>query len=134
MKIFLGILSVLFWSGLPFFDTPFAPDANLGTAVPLHLLETVTTRTDKETKEVDLRELLDGNVHFLGGTLGSFLLMILNGRTEVRVVFHGTVDKANALIFQLLTITNFPRVCPSTMRIIGRGRGWRSMLTVSLCK
>lgn len=135
MKIFLGILSVLFWSGLSFLNTPLASDTNLRTTVSLHLLKTVTAGTDKETKEVDLWELLDGNVHLLGGALGTLLLVIFDRRTEVGVVLHGTIDKADAFIFELLTVANLPGVSPSTMGIISRRRGRRSAQTaISLRK
>ena len=69
MKIFFSIFGVLIWSGLAFLDTAFASDADLCAAIPLHLLQTITTRTDKQTEEIDLRELLDRDVDLLGWSL-----------------------------------------------------------------
>jgi hypothetical protein len=36
--------------------------------------------------------------------------MVLNWRTEIWIVFHGAINKANALILQLLPITNLTGV------------------------
>jgi len=65
MEIFLGILGVLIRPGLPLLDAALPSDANLGAAVSLHLLQTVTARTDKQAEEVDLGELLNGDVDLL---------------------------------------------------------------------
>ena len=65
MEIFFRVFSVLIRPGLPLFDASLASDANLGATVPLHLLQTVTARADKQAEEVDLGEFLDGNVDLL---------------------------------------------------------------------
>jgi len=92
MEIFLGVLGVLIRPGLPLFDAALPSDANLGAAISLHLLQTVTARTDEQTEEVDLGELLDGDVDLLRWAVRTFLLLVLDGRSEVGVVLHGAVD------------------------------------------
>lgn len=49
--------------------------------------------------------------------------MIFNRRTEVGIVFHSTIHKANTFIFKLFTVANLASVGTATMRIIGRRRG-----------
>ena len=92
MEIFLGVLGVLIRPGLPLFNATLPSDTNLGAAVSLHLLQTVTARTDEQAEEVDLRELLDGNVDLLRRAVRTLLLLVFDGGSEVRVVLHSTVD------------------------------------------
>lgn len=52
--------------------------------------------------------------------------MILHGRPEVGVIFHGTINKFNALVFELFAVTNFTGISPTSMCIVGGGWGGRS--------
>jgi len=92
MQIFLGVLGVLIRPGLPLFDAALPSDANLGAAVSLHLLQTVTARTNKQAEEINLRELLDGDVNLLRRTVRTLLLLVFDGGSEVGVILHGAVD------------------------------------------
>ena len=92
MEIFLGVLGVLIRPGLPLFDATLPSNTNLSATVSLHLLQTVTARTDEQAEEVNLRELLDGNVDLLRRAVRTFLLLVFDGGSEVRVVLHSTVD------------------------------------------
>ena len=127
VKIFLGIFGVLFWSSFSFLNATLATNADLGSALPLHLLQAVTTGTDKETEEIDLRELLDRDVNLFRRTLRPLHLVVFDRGTEVRVVFHGTVDESDALFFELLAIADLASVSTTTMSIIRRGRGRRAV-------
>ena len=124
MKIFLGIFGVLFWSSFSFLNATLATNADLGSALPLHLLQAVTTGTDEETEEIDLRELLDRDINLFRRTLRPLHLVVFNRGTEVRVVFHGTVDESDALFFKLLAIADLASVGTTTVGIVRwRGRG-----------
>ena len=92
MEILLGVLGVLIRPGLPLFDATLPSNTNLSATVSLHLLQTVTARTDEQAEEVNLRELLDGNVDLLRRAVRTFLLLVFDGGSEVRVVLHSTVD------------------------------------------
>ena len=126
VEVFFGVLCVLLGSSFTLLDTALATNADLGAAVSLHLLQTVTARSNEQTEEVNLRELFDGNVDLLGRTLGALLLVILDRGTEVRIVLHCTVDKPDTLVFQLLAVADFTGVGTATVSIIGRGRRRRS--------
>ena len=92
MEILFRVFGVLIRPGLPFFNAALPSNTNLGTAVSLHLLQAVTARTDEQTEEVDLGELLDGDIDFLRRTVRTFLLLVFDGGSEVRIILHGTVD------------------------------------------
>ena len=92
MEIFLRVLGVLIRPGLPLLDATLSSDANLGATVSLHLLQTVTARTNEQTEEIDLWEFLDRDVDLLRRTVGAFLLLVFDGGSEVGIVLHGTVD------------------------------------------
>lgn len=123
VKILLRIFSILIGSSFPFLDTAFTTNANFGATLAFHFLETVTTRSNEQTEEVDFRELLDRNINFLGWSLRSLLLMIFDWWTEVGIVLHSAIHEPDALFLELFTVTNFTGICPSTMGVIGRGRG-----------
>ena len=65
MKIFLGVIRILIWPGLPLLDAAFSANTDLGTTFTLHLLKTVATGTHKQPEEVDLGKFLDRDVDFI---------------------------------------------------------------------
>ena len=75
MKVLLCIFSVLLRPRLAFLDTTLAANANLRTAIPLHLLQTVAAGADEQTEEIDLRKLFDRDVDLLRRTLRTLLLV-----------------------------------------------------------
>jgi hypothetical protein len=125
MEIFLGIVCVLIWASFSFLHTSLSTDADFCPTFTFHLLQTIATRPDKQAKEINLWELLNGDVDFVGWSLGTLLLVILHGRPEVGVIFHGTVNKFDPLIFELFAVTNFTGVSPTSMCIIRGGWGGR---------
>ena len=126
MKIFLGILGVLFWSGLALLDTALATNADLRSTIALHLLQTVATWTDEETEKVYLGELLNRDIDLLGGALRSLHLVVFDWGTEVGVVLHGTVDETDTLVFEFLTVSDLARVGTATVGVIRGRRGRRT--------
>ena len=122
MEIFFSILGVLLWSGFALLDTTLSSNADLGTALSLHFLQTVTTRTDEETEEVDLGKLLNGDVDLLRRTLRPLHLMILDGGPEVGVILHSTIHKPDALLLEFLPVANLAGVSTATVCIIGGRR------------
>jgi hypothetical protein len=123
MEIFFGIVCVLIWASFSFLHASLATDADFCPTLTFHLLQTIATRSDEQAKEINLWELLNRDVDFVGWPLGALLLVILHGRPEVGVVFHGTINKFNALVFELFAVTNFTGVSPTSMCIVGGG--WR---------
>lgn len=122
VEVLFRIVSKCLRSGFPFFDASLATNTNFGTTFPFHFLQTVATRSNEETKEVNLRELFDWDVDLLLRTLRPLLLVVLHRRTEVGVILHGFVDELDALVLKLLPVTNLPSVGTTTMSIV---RGWR---------
>lgn len=122
MEVLLSIIGKLVRASLALLYTALATNADLGPTVPLHLLQTVTTRSDQQTEEIDFGEFLDGNVDPLRRTLGTLLLMVLDGRTEIGIVLHGTVDQSDALVLEFLAVADLTGVGPATVGIIGWGR------------
>lgn len=122
MKIFFCIICILIRSSLALFDTPFPSNADLCTALPLHFLQTVTTRTNKQTKKVDFWEFFDRDVDLFRRSLVTLLLVIFNGRAEIRVIFHGSIDKFDAFIFELFTISNLTSVGTTALAIVSGRR------------
>lgn len=125
VEIFFSILGVLFRSGLALLNATLPPNADLRATVSLHLLQTVPTRADQQSEEIDLGKLLHRNVDLLGGALRSLHLMVLDWRTEIGVVLHGAVDQPDTFLLQLLAVTDLASVSTTTMSIIRRGRRWR---------
>jgi hypothetical protein len=123
VKIFLAVVSESVGSAFAFLHAALAPNADFGTAITLHFLQTVAARADKQAKEIDLREFLDRDVNFILGAVGSLLLMILGWRTEIRVGLEGLVNKLDTFFLELLAIPDFSSVCTATIPVI-RGR-WR---------
>ena len=123
MEIFLSIVCVLIWAGFPFLHTSLAADTDFCPTLTFHLLQAIATRPDEQAKEIDLWELLNRDIDFVGWPLGTLLLVILHGRPEVGVIFHGAINKFNALVFELFAVTNFTGVSPTSMCIIRRGWG-----------
>lgn len=107
------------------FDRPFASDTNLGATLTFHLLQRVTTGATQETKEVDLGELLDRNIHLLGGfaVTNTSHTAKLGWRSEVRVVLHGSVDETHPLCLELLAVPKFKSVGAATIGVVLRW--WR---------
>ena len=62
MQILLRIIRKRIRPRLTLLNTPLAPDRNLRPALPLHLLQTVSSRSNQKAEEIDLGELFDGNV------------------------------------------------------------------------
>jgi hypothetical protein len=123
VEIFLGVVGERFGTSLTLLDGAFATNANLRTTVTLHLLERVATRTDQESEEVDLGELLHRDVDLLLRPERALLLVVLDRRPEVWVVLHGPVDEAHTLILELLPVAHLARVGTTTMCIVCRWRG-----------
>jgi hypothetical protein len=98
MQVLFSILGVLIWTSLALFNASLSTDTDFCATLFLHLLQAVTTGTHEQPKEVDLRELLDWNVYLFGRTLGTLLLMVLDRGTEIRVILHCAINKANAFI------------------------------------
>ena len=122
VQVFLGIFSELIWTSLALFNAPFSSDTDFCTTLFLHILQAITTRAHEKTEEVDLGELFNGNVYLFRWTLRALLLMVLNWRAEIWVIFHGAINKANAFILQLLPISNLTSVGASPVGIVS---GWR---------
>jgi len=123
MEIFFSVICVLIWASFAFLHTSLPANADFCPTLTFHLLQTITTRPDEQTEEINLWEFLDGDVDFVGWPLGTLLLVILHRWPEVGVIFHGTIDKFNALVFELFAVTNFTRVGPTSMCIVCGG--WR---------
>lgn len=122
VQVFFSIISILVRLIFTLLYASFSSNANLGSTVSLHFLQTVTTWADQQAKEVDLREFLDWNVDLLRRSLGALLLVIFHRRAEVRVSFQRTIYKPNPLVFELLAIPDFAGVGSSTMAIVSRRR------------
>jgi hypothetical protein len=118
MKVFLRVVSILIRSSLSFLDTSFPTDADFGTTFPLHFLQAITTGTNKQTEEINLGEFFNGNVNLFGRTLIALLLMIFNGRPEIGVILHSSIDKSYAFIFELLAIANLASIGTTTLTIV----------------
>jgi len=132
MQVFFSIIGVLIWSRFTLLDTAFATDADLSTALPFHLLQRVATRSYQKSEEIDLWKLFDGNIHLVRRTLRTLLLMVLDRRAEIGIIFHGTIHETDALIFKLLAITDFSSVRATSMAIVSRGRRRRPDLELSM--
>ena len=74
------------------------------------------------SKEVDFWKLFDWDIDFLGGALIALLLVVLDRRAEIRVIFHGAIDESDTLILKLFTVADFSGIRTSTLSIIGRRR------------
>jgi hypothetical protein len=98
MQILLGVLSELIWTSLAFLDASLPSDTDFCTALFLHLLQAIATGPDKKPKKVDLGELFDWNVYFFRWALRTLLLMVLNRRTEIWIILHRAINKADAFI------------------------------------
>ena len=122
VKVFFGIICILIRTSLSFFHTAFPSNADFGPTFALHFLQTVSTRSHKQTKKVNLRKFFDGNVNFVRRALRALLLMVFDGWAEVGVVLHSTIDELDTFVFELFAVTNFTSVGPTTMSIV-RGRG-----------
>jgi hypothetical protein len=125
MQVFFGIVCVLVWASFSFLHTPLTTDTDFRSTLTFHLLQTVAARPDEQAKEIDLWEFFDRDVDLVGWPLGALLLVILHGWSEVGVVFHGTVDKLDTLVFELLPVTNFTGVGPASVCIVSGRWGGR---------
>jgi hypothetical protein len=126
VEILLRIVSI--WIGAVFtlFDAAFATNTDFGTALSFHLLQTVSSRTYKQTEEIDLWKFLDRDVDLFGRSLRSLVLLVFDRWPEVGVVFHGFLDKSNTFILQLFAVTDLTRISTATLTIIRRGRRRRA--------
>jgi len=125
MEVLLGIVCVLIWASFSLLHTSLTTNTNFCPALTFHFLQAVAARSDKQTEEINLWKFFDGDVDFVRWPLGALLLVILHRWSEVGVVFHGTVDKFDTLVFELLAVTNFTSVSPSTVCIVRRRWGGR---------
>jgi hypothetical protein len=123
MEVFLSIVCVLIWASFSLLHTSLTTDTNFRSALTFHLFQTVSARPDEQAEEINLWEFFDGDVDLVRWPLGALLLVILDRWSEVGVIFHGTVDKLDTLVFELFAVTNFTSVSPATVCIV-RGR-WR---------
>jgi hypothetical protein len=98
MQVLFSILSELIWTGLALFNASLSADTDFCATLFLHLLQAVSTGTHEQPKEVDLWELLDWNIYLFGWTLGTLLLMVFDRGTEIRIILHCAINKANAFI------------------------------------
>jgi hypothetical protein len=89
----------LIWPSFTLLDAALPPNTDLCTALSLHFFQTVTTRANEQTEEIDFRKFFNRDVDLFRGTLRTLLLMIFDGRAEIGVVFHGSIDKPDAFIF-----------------------------------
>ena len=125
MEIFFRVFGVLIRPSLPLLDASLSSDAYLGATVPLHLLQTVTAGTDQQAEEVNLGEFFDRDVDLLRRAVGTFLLLIFDGGSEVGIILHSTINQFDTLFFELFAVADLPSVCPATVIVVsGRwGRG-----------
>lgn len=65
MQIFLGVVSELVRFSFSLLHASLSADADFRTAVAFHFLQTVASRANEQTEEIDLREFLDRNVNLL---------------------------------------------------------------------
>jgi len=98
MQVLFSILGVLIWTSFAFFNASLSADTDFCTTLFLHLLQAVATGTHEQPKEVDLWELLDWNVYLFRRTLRTLLLMVLDRGTEIWVILHCAINKANAFV------------------------------------
>jgi hypothetical protein len=98
MQVLFSILGELIWTSLALFNASLSADTDFCATLFLHLLQAVATGPHEQPKEVDLWELLDWNVYLFGWTLGTLLLMVLDRGTEIGVILHCAINKANAFI------------------------------------
>src|SRR6266436_1854082 len=110
MQVLFSILGELIWTSLAFFNASLSADTDFRATLFLHLLQAVTTGTHEQPKEVDLWELLDWNVYLFRWTLRTLLLMVLDRGTEIWVILHCAIDKANAFVLQLLPVADLTGV------------------------
>ena len=121
VKVFFSTIGVLVWTGFSFLNATLATNADLCSTFTLHLLQAVTAWSNQKSEKVDLRELFYRDVNLLGASLGTFLLKILDGWAEIRVVLHCFVNQLDKFIFEFLAVTNLASIRPATVAII---RGW----------
>ena len=118
MQVFLRVVCEAVRPAFAFLDTTFTANTNLGTTLTFHLLQAVTARANEQAEEVDLGELFDRDINLLLRTAGALLLVVFDGRAEVRVGLERLIDEADALILELLAVANLTSVGTATMRII----------------
>lgn len=112
---------------LSILDTSLSSDRDLGTTLPLHALQRVTTRSNKKTKEVDFGEFFDGNIDLVLGSTELSSAKDIGRRSEVGISFHRSVDQLQSLFLQLLPVSKFTGICTSTISIVHGSRGRRSL-------
>jgi hypothetical protein len=120
MKIFFRIVSISVGPAFTLLHAPFTTDADFSAAILFHLFQAVTARTYEQSEKVDLGEFLDGNIDLVLRTEGSLLLVILYGRSEVRINSECLFNKANALFFEFFLVAYFTCVGPATVAVISR--------------
>lgn len=126
MQILLGVVTQVLRSSLPLLDTSLPSNRDLRSTLPLHLLLRVSTRSEEESEEVDLWELLDGDVDLVLRFGVPLLSVVLVWRSEGWVELEGPVDELDSFVLELATVSDLSSVGSSTVSIVGRGRRWGS--------
>lgn len=104
-------------------DTSLASNGNLCSTLLFHLFETITARTDKQSKEVDFREFAQREInlfHWLAVPLAS---MIFCWGLVVRVELELSIHQLDALVFKLFAVSNLASVGSPALSIVSRR--WR---------
>jgi hypothetical protein len=125
VKLVVLVLLAVTGTTLPLLNRTLSTNRDPRSRLTLHLLKRVTTRTNEQSEEVDLGELLDGDVDLVRGSTGRLTLRheVLGRRTERRVELHLPVDEAHPLIFETLAVAHFAGVGAASVGVVGRRRG-----------
>ena len=126
VQVLVRVRALVLGSTLSLLDGSLSSDRDLCATLALHRLERVSSRADEETEEVDLWELLDGDVHLVGRLGVSLLGVVLGRRAEGGVELERLVDQLDALVLELASVSDLARVCSSSVSVVRRGRGGRS--------
>jgi len=125
MQLILSIVSDVLRSTLPLFHTSLPSNRDLRSTLPLHRLERVSTRSNQKSEEVDLGELLDGDVDLVLRLGVPLLNVVLVGRSEGGIEFESFVDELDSFVLEFATVSDFSGVGSSTVSVVGRRRGGR---------
>lgn len=123
VKVVIGVVGVGLGPALAILDGALATNRYLGARLSLHLFERVSTRTDEESEELDLRELLNGDVDLVLRPVVALLGVIFGRRAVIRVELHGLIDESDALVLEFAAVSDLARVGTSSMGVVSRRRG-----------